>query len=151
MTSAETTPDTAAAATSPDRMMDGLIADLARQRPGLAWLPQMLALQRQASAAQTASAADSPPSQAQAELAALREALARSEARLEKLGALNRRLAAELESAYERVADAAAMVGACGLCWGEDARCRSCRGRGKPGLFAARVVAPRSDSNRVES
>jgi hypothetical protein len=130
-------------AMNPNQMMDGMLADLARQNPGLAWIPQMLALQRQASAAQAATG-DDTQSEAQAEIAALRDALARSEARLERLDALNRRLAAELEDAYERVADAAAMVGACGLCWGEDLRCRSCRGRGKPGLFAsASTSAPR--------
>ena len=31
--------------------------------------------------------------------------------------------------------DLALALGACTLCWGEDAACRACRGRGKPGIF----------------
>ncbi len=122
-------------------MMDGLLADLARKNPGLAWLPQMLAMQRQAAATSQPTAASDDQSAAEAEIAALRDALAQAEARIDKLVVLNRRLVAELEAARERVADVAATVGACGLCWGEDPRCRSCRGRGKPGLFASRLTA----------
>ena len=123
-------------AANPNQMMDGLLADLARQNPRLAWLPQMLAMQRQAAAAQAAGPS-TVQVEADAEIAALRDALAQAEARIDKLVVLNRRLVAELEAARERVADVAATVGACGLCWGQDPRCRSCRGRGKPGLFVA--------------
>jgi hypothetical protein len=121
-------------------MMDGLLADLARQNPSLAWLQQMLAMQRQAATAQAAGASDIQV-EAHAEIAALRDALAQAEVRIERLTAVNRRLAAELEAARDRVADVAATVGACGVCWGEDPRCRSCRGRGKPGLFVREVSA----------
>jgi hypothetical protein len=112
--------------------MDGVLADFARNNPSLAWLPQMLAMQRQ-----FASSAPTPePDAAEAEIEALQEQLARAQARADKLQRVARQLMAELDAAQERLADVAAVVGACGLCWGEDAQCRSCRGRGKPGLFA---------------
>ncbi|HLG47626.1 MAG TPA: hypothetical protein VKY24_15380 [Reyranella sp.] len=136
--------DVQAPPASDNQMMDGLLADLARQKPGLAWLQQMLAMQRQAAAAQATGTPD-VQAEAQAEIAALRDALAQAEVRMERLAAANRRLAAELEAARERIADAAATVGACGLCWGEDPRCRSCRGRGKPGLFVRQVGASSPD------
>lgn len=45
---------------------------------------------------------------------------------------------AELESEVVTLRDQAdllaAALGACSLCWGHDARCRACRGRGSPGF-----------------
>jgi hypothetical protein len=119
---------------TPQRAMDGFLTDFARQNPDLAWFAQLVAMQRQA-AAQVQS---EPPEleAARVEVAALVEQLHQSEARAEKLQRHARRLAEELDDAQERLSDLAAILGACGLCWGEDRGCRSCRGRGKPGMFA---------------
>jgi hypothetical protein len=99
---------------------------LAQQNPTLAWFAQMLQAQRQAS--------EAPVEPGEEEL--LRDALTQAELRAQKLERIVRRLAAELEDAHARLADLAAAFGACGLCWGDDAHCPSCRGRGKPGRFA---------------
>lgn len=44
-------------------------------------------------------------------------------------------LAAEVDALRSRVDRLAAAVGACPECWGEDAGCRWCRGRGRPGFI----------------
>lgn len=121
-------------ATDQQQVLDSYFADFARQNPNLAWLPQMLSMKR--TALVEAAGSSSELDEAESRIAELEVALARSEARCEKLIRLGDELTAELDGAYERVADAAAAVGACGQCWGEDPRCRSCRGRGKPGRFA---------------
>ncbi|HEV8694629.1 MAG TPA: hypothetical protein VGQ93_10700 [Lysobacter sp.] len=113
--------------------MDGLLRDFALQNPSLAWVTQMIAAQRQFAATATPVLDVVQP---QDELDALSEELAHAQARADKLQRIARRLANELEAAQERLADLAAAFGACGLCWGEDTRCPSCRGRGKPGRFA---------------
>lgn len=110
--------------------VDGMLDDFARQNPNLAWLPRMIAAQRQY--AQVAPEVDPRL----AEIDALNDALAQSEAREDKLRRIARRLSAELDQAQGLLADLAGAFGACGLCWGDDDRCRSCRGRGKPGRFA---------------
>lgn len=107
--------------------VDALMQNFAQQNPTLAWVAQMLQAQRQNTEA---------PVIDDGETQALREALADSEQRAQKLERIARRLAAELEGATTRLADLAAAFGACGLCWGDDPRCPSCRGRGKPGRFA---------------
>jgi hypothetical protein len=121
-------------APDPQQAMDGMLADFARQNPSLAWLPQMLAMRRQAV---VESSSPSGLDDSEERIEALEAALAQSEARTARYAAACERLAARLEAARERLADAAASFGACGLCWGEEPRCRSCRGRGKPGWFAA--------------
>lgn len=47
---------------------------------------------------------------------------------IERLKGVNRIL-------FEQCEFMAAAVGACPQCWGEDADCRECRGRGTPGAF----------------
>jgi hypothetical protein len=118
---------------APQRAMDGFLTDFARQNPDLAWFAQLVAMQRQ-----VAQAPSDPPEleAARVEVVALVEQLHHSEVRAEKLQRHARRLAEELDAAQERLSDLAAVLGACGLCWGEDRGCRSCRGRGKPGMFA---------------
>ncbi|NRF65724.1 hypothetical protein HLB44_01870 [Aquincola sp. S2] len=109
-----------------------MLANFVQQNPQLAWLPQMLAAQRQAAAA--AAAIAEPQAD---ECALLQQALAQAETRIERLVRSHRRLTGELTAAHELLSDLAAAFGACGLCWGEDPGCPSCRGRGKPGRFAA--------------
>ena len=112
---------------------EGMLSDFARQNPNLAWLPQMIAAQRHAAAT---AQADAPPDTRQPEIDALTDELERSQARGARLQRTARRLASQLEVAQDLLADLAAAFGACGLCWGEDIQCLSCRGRGKPGRFA---------------
>lgn len=113
--------------------MDSMLGDFARQNPSLAWLTQMIAAQRQQAAGANAPSDVDP---LQAEIDALTEELAHAEARAEKLRRIGQRLCRDLDAAQGLLADLAAAFGACGLCWGEDDTCRSCRGRGKPGRFA---------------
>ncbi|MGH8032609.1 MAG: hypothetical protein ACREO8_09655 [Luteimonas sp.] len=120
------------AAAPPD--MDSLLGDFARQNPSLAWLSQMIAAQRQAAA--SAPDVGRLPDPQLVEIDALNDALAQTQARHARLQRLARRMADDLDTAQGRLADLAAAFGACGLCWGQDAHCPSCRGRGKPGRFA---------------
>lgn len=117
-------------ATAPD--MNALLGDLARQNPNLALIAQMMAAQRQQADAALPAAVDDP---AGVEITALNEELAQARARHARLQRVARRLADELEVARDLLADLAAAFGACGLCWGDDTHCPSCRGRGKPGRF----------------
>ncbi len=126
-------------ASSPQQAMDGFLTDFARQNPDLAWFAQLVAMQRQS--VTNAQAAPPELEAARAEVNALEDELRKSEARADKLQRLVRRLGDELDDAQDRLADLAAVLGACGLCWGEDRECRSCRGRGKPGMFAPEPAA----------
>jgi hypothetical protein len=112
--------------------VNAMMGDFVRQNPQLAWLPQLLAM-RHAGDSREPDTVAVP----QAEHDELREALARAEARQARLERINRRLAGDLDVANCLLSDLAAAFGACGLCWGEDPGCPSCRGRGKPGRFAA--------------
>jgi hypothetical protein len=131
---ATVSPDQPGTASAPQQTMDGFLADFTRQNPELAWFAQLVAMQRQA--AVLASAEPPELEAARAEVVNLAEHLRHSEARADKLQRHARRLAEELDAALDRLSDLAAVLGACGLCWGEDRECRSCRGRGKPGMFA---------------
>ncbi len=111
--------------------LGSLMGDFVAQNPQLAWLPQMLAMQQQMRAA--APAVAEPGAE---EIEQLQQALAQSESRAARLQRATRRLAGELETAQALLSDLAAAFGACGLCWGEDDGCPSCRGRGRPGRFA---------------
>lgn len=114
--------------------LDAMLGDFARQNPNLAWLPQMLAMQRQRAAEANTEA---PGENAHlVEIDTLNEQLDQAQARYKRLQRLTRRLVQDLEDAQGLLADLAAAFGACGLCWGQDAHCPSCRGRGKPGRFA---------------
>jgi hypothetical protein len=77
---------------------------------------------------------------AQIEIEAFTRRLQQSEAHAAKLQRAVDQLTTELDTAHDMLADLAAALGACGLCWGQDARCRSCRGRGKPGMFSPDVA-----------
>lgn len=115
--------------------IDSMLGDFARQNPNLAWLTQMIAAQRQQAAIQQ----PEPEPEIDPRLLQydeLLEELALAEVRADKLRKVARHLSKELETAHGLLADLAAAFGACGLCWGDDNTCRSCRGRGKPGRFA---------------
>jgi hypothetical protein len=111
---------------------EGLLDELGRGHPELAWMTQLLAMQRQ----RTSSDTPAPDDTLRAQLDAVTDELTRARARTAKLEDVARRLATDLRSAQARLSDLASAFGACGLCWGEDRDCRGCRGRGKPGRFA---------------
>jgi hypothetical protein len=113
--------------------MDGVLAGIVQNNPSLAWLPQLMAMRQQREPDQT---------QAPGEIDELRAALRQWQLRAEKMYRRARALEAELAETQDRMSDIAAALGACGLCWGEDVACPSCRGRGKPGHFMARAPAP---------
>src|SRR5204863_5798 len=70
------------------------------------------------------------------------------EDRIDRMKRQGRRLYEEHQNVTARLADLAAALGACGLCWGEDEFCPSCRGRGRPGMvrpdpeLRARLLGP---------
>lgn len=139
----ELMPPTGAAA--PD--MDEVLRDFVAQHPNLAWLAQMIAARR----AQTAAVDDHPRDDRQDEVDALNAALDQALARGDRLQRIVHRLAHELRASQERLADLAAAFGACGLCWGEDAHCPGCRGRGQPGHFAGVSALPALSRTRPMS
>jgi len=126
-------PDPAAAARQ-------MIADLQRTNPQLAMIAQMM----QARAIIPQPVSDDLSD----EVAELAERLAETEARLDTIKRQGRRLYEAHCTANERLANLAAALGACGLCWGEDDFCPSCRGRGRPGMvrpdleLRARLLGP---------
>jgi hypothetical protein len=103
------------------------MADLQASNPQLAMLAQMM--QARTLVAQPASADLSD------EIADLAERLADAERRIASMKRQGQRLYAAHQEASGRLADLAAALGACGLCWGEDDDCPSCRGRGYPGAM----------------
>ncbi len=119
---------------------DGLINGLAQNNPSLAWLPQLMAMRRQRELEQAP---------ATGEIDELRAALRQWQTRAEKMYRRAQALQAELAESQERMSDIAAALGACGLCWGEDDGCPGCRGRGKPGHFAAIPHAPHTDETQA--
>lgn len=126
-------PDDALQVTPPLPTMDEFLSDYARRNPDLAWMTQMIAAQRQ----MAASAREPPEIDAlRDEIAGLHDNLAQAQGRVAKLTRIARRLEDELADTHALVGDLAAAFGACGLCWGADAQCPSCRGRGRPGRFA---------------
>lgn len=124
----------ALAADSAGSPIDGLLTGLAQNNPSLAWLPQLMAMRRQRELEVVPAAG---------EIDELRAALRQWQLRAEKMYRRAQALKAELTESQERMSDIAAALGACGLCWGEDDTCPGCRGRGKPGHFAAAEPAPR--------
>ena len=107
---------------------DGMLDDLRAPESEPAWLPQMIAAQRQQAANHQPSPNGDHPRLLQFD--ELVEELALSEARRQA-----RRIAQRCRGSSTRRRDcwrSGLRFGACGLCWGDDDTCRSCRGRGKP-------------------
>ncbi|GMA15731.1 hypothetical protein [Deinococcus metallilatus] len=59
----------------------------------------------------------------------------RRRARLERLRLRLEELEDDLAACQARLDELALALGACPSCWGEDAGCRLCRGRGRPGFL----------------
>lgn len=80
--------------------------------------------------------------------------LAEAEQTIDALKHQGRRMMEEHQACLDRLSELAAALGACGLCWGEDVACPSCRGRGRPGMvrpdmqLRARLLAPAASSER---
>jgi hypothetical protein len=110
----------------PAALAAGMIDELKRSNPQLAMLAQLM--QARAIVPQEA------PEDLSAEVAELANRLAEAEDRIERMKRQGRRLLEGHQSMTSRLADLAAALGACGLCWGEDELCPSCRGRGRPGM-----------------
>ena len=124
----------------PALLVQQMMTDLQRSNPQLAMLAQMI---------QARTIVPSPGSEYLSdEVVELADRLADAEARIEAMKRQARRLFEAHRGASERLADLAAALGACGLCWGEDDYCPSCRGRGRPGMvrpdpeLRARLLGP---------
>lgn len=105
------------------------LMQLAGSDPRLAMLMQLMQPRRAPEQAEEENRAD-----LLAELAAATEQLAAAEALIDRLRESGRRLLARARADEARLGDLAAALGACGLCWGDDGSCPSCRGRGRPGM-----------------
>ncbi len=92
----------------------------------------MLALMQQAQAAKNEAKSGSGPEQ---ELSVCKNRLTKAVSKIRQLSAEAEEMRETLD-AWERFQeDMANALGACSFCWGEDAACRACRGKGKPGAF----------------
>ena len=82
-------------------------------------------------------------------IASLSERLDETEAKLDRVTRIAKRLHEAHGRAAARLGELAAALGACGVCWGDDPGCAACRGRGKPGMtrpdfeLRARLLGPR--------
>jgi hypothetical protein len=125
-------------------MLAQMMADLGRSNPQLAMLAQIM--QSRAPVSQSGDAGAN--SAAEEEIASLTAQLDEMRVRLDTTQRQMRRLLDAHRAATDRIADLAAALGACGLCWGEDAACPNCRGRGRAGMvrpdseLRARLLGP---------
>jgi hypothetical protein len=82
------------------------------------------------------------------EIAELNARLGQADARILAMKRDGRRLLEAYQACRDRLGKLAAALGACGLCWGENEACPSCRGRGRPGMvrpdpeLRARLLGP---------
>ncbi|MEN2786467.1 hypothetical protein ACFOKI_05630 [Sphingomonas qilianensis] len=114
------------AAPDPALLASQMMADLQASNPQLAMIAQMM---------QARAIVPSPVSEDLGEhVVELADRLAEAHRRIDAMKKSARRLYQSHHEAQARLADLAAALGACGLCWGEDDRCPSCRGRGRPGM-----------------
>jgi hypothetical protein len=111
----------------PGMVVQQMIADAGSADPRMAMVAQLLASQQ---AAITAPEDD----ERSEEIAAMTLRLAEAEATIEAMKRDGRRLIHAHQACREQLGQLAAALGACGLCWGEDSSCPSCRGRGRPGM-----------------
>ncbi len=141
--------------------VEGVLAGLAGTDPALGLLSQMVA-RREQTLEQDLEAQEREAERLEALSRAAEEARRLEErrhleeerrqatrrARLERLRLRLEELESELAGCHARLDDLALALGACPNCWGEDAGCRLCRGRGAPGFLRPeeaafrRLVAP---------
>jgi hypothetical protein len=113
----------------PQPTTEELIGQIQQTNPMLGLLAQQMA--QRIPTRPPADVIDVEPSDPEANAAA--EAAARAAAEAAAVSHRAEQLAGELEWLRERLDLLADALGACGLCWGEDAQCRACHGRGGPG------------------
>lgn len=129
-----------AAGTDPAVMMQQMMADAAASDPKMAMLAQWMASSHPAPPA-----ADDDDA---LEVARLNARLEQADARILAMKRDGRRLLDAYHACRDRLGLLAAALGACGLCWGDDDNCPSCRGRGRPGMvrpdpeLRARLLGP---------
>ena len=131
----------AALPTTPDGALDPAALDpaqlmqrLGQENPALASIMQMMAAQKESSAAREPVVLEGSAADMAAE-------------ELVALGAQLECAQTEIKLLREKCDTLAAALGACALCWGHDPGCRACRGHGSPGrslpdddLFAEYVL-----------
>jgi hypothetical protein len=112
---------------NPQAMLSHLMGQMGDADPQMAMLRQMMQ-------ARTTSVSDAVEGLSEEDRRGLELRL--EEAEQERATALDqaRKFHAAYLAASERLADLAAALGACGLCWGEDDDCPGCRGRGHIGM-----------------
>ncbi|MBX9797457.1 hypothetical protein [Sphingomonas sp.] len=113
-------------AADPALAAQSMLADLQRTNPQLAMLAQMM--QARAIVPEPAG-----PDLGE-EITVLAEQLADAQRQVAIVKREGRRLLTRYREATDRLSLLAAALGACGLCWGDDDLCPSCRGRGAPGM-----------------
>jgi hypothetical protein len=120
------------AAADPSATLAKMMSDLSARNPQMAMLAQLM----QGRAAPPAPLVEDEEAidETVREIEILTNRLADTQAQLSAMRREGRRLFEAYRQACDRLADLAAALGACGLCWGEDERCPSCRGRGCPGM-----------------
>jgi len=138
-----------AQAAAPDDLARQMMADLQKTNPQLAMIAQLM---------QARTIVPEPVSNDLTdEVLRLAERLAEAEAKNEAMKRQARRLFEAHRGASEKLAELAAALGACGLCWGEDELCPSCRGRGRPGMvrpdleLRAKIFGPPRSASSTEA
>ncbi len=129
-------------------MLAQMMDQLGQSNPQMAMLVQMMQ-------ARTAAVSNAVDTLDRDTTDALAVRLARTEEQLAATRANAARILASYRAAKLRLADLAAALGACGLCWGEDGECPSCRGRGHIGMIRpdqeirARLLGPSRQSTPI--
>jgi hypothetical protein len=116
----------------PSATLAKMMGDLATRDPQMAMLARLM--QARASAPAAAVVEEETVDETVREIELLGARLTETQAQLSAVRAQGRKLFEAHREACDRLADLAAALGACGLCWGEDEHCPSCRGRGRPGM-----------------
>jgi hypothetical protein len=111
-----------------------MLADLAGSDPRMAMMLRLLQSQSGAHIETAPPPEEELENERDALIAEFAQRLDEAEARAARIEKIARRLNSERRMLGQRVADLAAALGACGLCWGEDSACPCCRGRGRPGM-----------------
>jgi hypothetical protein len=111
-----------------------LIAQLAQDNPMLGILAQHMAERKSVVAETDPAEIDGNSFEVEPLTDGLENQPAKVYAELDQLQARLQSVQNELSALRDREDILAEALGACCLCWGEDAQCRACRGRGRPGF-----------------
>jgi hypothetical protein len=116
--------------------VEGMMARLSAKNPMLGMVFQQLADSNSKTKAAEREAIEAEVVEVDRDVQQLaaEAASAASAARLADVEQQLRATSLELGCTRERIDMLAAALGACALCWGQEPRCRACRGRGLPGF-----------------